>query len=549
MREDQISVRPYKLRRLFSLFDERKFAVPQLQREFVWTAKKACKLLDSIDRNYPIGTAMIWPANAREYRASLRLQNHILPPFDDTRNKQILFIIDGQQRLSVLHQVRLGNRMNNSRGREIDFGSIQLDLRPEVEERIVALKRPDEEWHVRVADVLAPDWIRRLRYLPAYKRKRVREFRERFLRYEMFLIFTPAQELEAVRETFIRINAQGTPVSAADRVFARAAQIDLRGFSNEVRHGLHAGFHQIEPEVILSSFALIRGETEISERASERTARQVNNTESGRAWYKRHMRDVKVSIEKAVDYLSHDLGVFTFALLPSQNMVSMLALFFFYNRLARPNTRQRRELKKWFWATAVGQRYSGRGFRVNIAADAGLFARMGKNRTGRFTLSELFSPQDVRLADYSRRSSLTDAFYLMLASRNPCYLEDGERIPIDTTSARANAKHRHHIFPRALLRRQGVSGRDANSVCNICFIVAHDNQSIGSKRPSVYLEEFRGRKHFARVMRSHLVPHRSDSPVWDGSIHRGFREFAKQRLRLICAEFETQAKMRLFRRD
>ena len=300
---DKIHFKAYPLRRLFALFDEHKLAVPQLQREFVWTVKKACQLLDSIDRNYPIGTAMIWATSAREHRASLRLQNHILPQFNDARNKEIFFIIDGQQRLSVLHQMRLGNRLENSRGREVDFGSIQLDLRPETEERFVAVKRPDADWQVRVADILAQDWRRRLRDLPAYKRRKAEEFRERFLRYEMFLIFTPTRELEAVRETFIRINAQGTPVSAADRAFARASQIDLRGFVNEVRHGLRAGFDQIDPNVVLSSFALIRGEVEISERAIARVVRHVNDTEAGQTWYRRHIREVKISIEKAVDFI------------------------------------------------------------------------------------------------------------------------------------------------------------------------------------------------------------------------------------------------------
>ena len=265
----KIVVKPYNLRRLFTLFGECKLAVPHLQREFVWNAKKACKLLDSIEQNFPIGTAMIWPTGS-ENRPLLRLQNHFLPHFNDARNKEIFFIIDGQQRLSVLYQVRRGECMANHRGREIDFGSIHFDVRPEADARFVTAKRPDADWHVRVADILASDWRRRVRHLPGYKRNEVEKFRRRFFAYEMFLIFTPARKLEAVRETFIRINAQGTPVSAADKAFARASQIDLRGFASEVRHGLSHGFDQIKPEVVLSAFALIHGEREISERARDR---------------------------------------------------------------------------------------------------------------------------------------------------------------------------------------------------------------------------------------------------------------------------------------
>lgn len=91
----------YTVKKLMNLFDRRILAVPEIQREFVWNAKKACTLVDSIYGNYPIGSAMIWETN-RNNHSLLRHKLHILPQFDH-KNKDIYFIIDGQQRLSVLH--------------------------------------------------------------------------------------------------------------------------------------------------------------------------------------------------------------------------------------------------------------------------------------------------------------------------------------------------------------------------------------------------------------------------------------------------------------
>ena len=55
----KIYTKAYKLSRVRSLVDDGLFAVPELQREFVWTSRKACDLLDSLYRNYPIGTLLV----------------------------------------------------------------------------------------------------------------------------------------------------------------------------------------------------------------------------------------------------------------------------------------------------------------------------------------------------------------------------------------------------------------------------------------------------------------------------------------------------------
>jgi len=98
--------------------------------------------------------------------------------------------------------------------------------------------------------------------------------------------------------------------------------------------------------------------------------------------------------------------------------------------------------------------------------------------------------------------------------------------------------------------KQHFSARTYNSLCNICFLVSRDNQIIGMKLPRSYFATYRdaGRMQFSRVMKSHLIPIGEDSGAWDIGIVTAFKKFRKQRLRLICAEFEKQAGIRLFRK-
>ncbi len=80
-------------------------------------------------------------------------------------------------------------------------------------------------------------------------------------------------------------------------------------------------------------------------------------------------------------------------------------------------------------------------------------------------------------------------------------------------------------------------------------MVAEENQSIGAKSPRTYLEPFRHKQFFARAMRSHLLPHTGERALWSKGVRKAFREFRKQRLRVVCQAFEKAAGVKLFRKE
>jgi len=229
-------------------------------------------------------------------------------------------------------------------------------------------------------------------------------------------------------------------------------------------------------------------------------------------------------------------------------MVSTLAVFFYYHpALATP--RQQTEIKKWFWATGIGQHVSGRGFRDNILRDAKFFQKLASGRGARFHFEDRVDPVDLQRASYGRRSSIADALYCLLISQKPAYLANGATMLLQEFASPANRKHKHHIFPRALLARHKISLTRANSIINLCFICGEENSQFGSKKPFKYLDEFRRKRYFARVMRSHLLPFDHKSGLWDANVIRGYRYFLKARTRLLCRSFERAAGIKLFRNE
>ena len=91
----------------------RKFLLPAIQRKFIWSSGQIEVLFDSIMRDYPINSFMMWNVTSektknsykfyeflKEYRAFFRDEN----PFFNTRGyTDFMAIIDGQQRLTSLY--------------------------------------------------------------------------------------------------------------------------------------------------------------------------------------------------------------------------------------------------------------------------------------------------------------------------------------------------------------------------------------------------------------------------------------------------------------
>lgn len=82
------------------------FWLPNIQRPFVWNEEQIERLFDSIMREYPISTLLVWRTNSEikrrkfidTYRNTLKLTDYYVP----IDNKPKMMVLDGQQRLQSL---------------------------------------------------------------------------------------------------------------------------------------------------------------------------------------------------------------------------------------------------------------------------------------------------------------------------------------------------------------------------------------------------------------------------------------------------------------
>jgi uncharacterized protein with ParB-like and HNH nuclease domain len=92
-------LKKWNVQSLYYHLRKRSFAVPKLQRNFVWDARHAAKLLDSIYQKMPIGSLFLWEMD-RKSAHLIRQSARVLPQYDN-HNKKIWFVIDGQQRFGT----------------------------------------------------------------------------------------------------------------------------------------------------------------------------------------------------------------------------------------------------------------------------------------------------------------------------------------------------------------------------------------------------------------------------------------------------------------
>jgi hypothetical protein len=537
----------------------RRFAVPKLQRNFVWDPGRAAKLLDSIYRSMPIGSLFFWEMDHKS--ANLIRQSAEVLPFFNSANKLIWFVIDGQQRLSVIHQAFEAQIRQNDAGRDIDFSRLCFVVQPDKDQEDpprVVYRKPIDRQLIPIRDILAPDWKRKMPSQAKAFLKRIKDCRQRLLNYPVPIVTVHSATLEEIGEVFIRVNSQGMRITSADRAIALMGKLDVRAMAHELRQKIRDeafALGGIDP--ILMGFNLIMERPEIDgypprlEAMARRWSKRIEDDEREREQFQKTWSRYKKAFLLAIDHLRLRFPVYDESYLPSANMLATLAVFFFHHP-GPPNGYQAAEIRKWFWTTGVAQRYSGRGYHRNIVADARLFESLGHGAKKHFVFRDRLDPVfDIQGAEYGSRSARTRAFFCLLACRKPRYLENGEPISVGNSAiSHANRKHRHHVFPQAQLRGHFPS-RVYNSLCNICFLVSRDNEKIGMRLPRYYLDDYReaGRQQFQRVMRSHLIPVGAESGVWQHGVVRAFKQFRQQRLALICTEFEKEAGIKLFRKS
>jgi len=497
MDERNIEVRPSTLRNLVSDVASGAYRIPQFQREFVWKKSKVVKLLDSISKEFPIGSFFIWKAgrgNNDLFRHSVELG---VPPVK--ADDDVSFILDGQQRITSLYVTLKGMTVGNT-----NYGYICFDM-----ERKRFMHRstgPDNNRYVSVSTIWGPEAMTLIRKIDEQYADGYARLFKTLNTYPISIVEVKDKTLPQVCKIFQRINQAGKRLDRFDLISAMTftKDFDLREkLKQDVQNVLkERGFGEISPIIITQLMALLK-----TGRCTERNEYDLSSSDITGMW-----KSVVESVLLAADALRKTFGVLGVTYLPYDALLTLLSYSFAKSRQRSMTADQMNWIKTWFWRASFGERY-GAGGATRIGRDRELFDGMLRGEmeapqipvnltTGRLAATKMTWP----------RSALRNAVLCLLATRNPLHLLNNTPLNLlDGSISDFTSVEKHHVFPHAFLRDQGQHEAMAHAVPNFCFLPSDLNKWISNRQPSDYFEDLRSRnQNLGEALQAQLLPSDDD---------------------------------------
>jgi hypothetical protein len=527
----KIDVQQRRLSQLRNDMESGKLQVPRFQREFVWPLTKTRALLDSMYKEFPIGTFFLWRAPADSPHLIRSLEELGIP--EPKPGSEVWYILDGQQRLTSLYVTLAGYKVGSR-----DYGRISIDLETATcydqnqedgfDEDIFVYRSADNRRYVAVRDLVGERHFDIYDDIPGEWRKAFRKAHNILQEtYPFSVVWIQEQELGEAIEIFQRINQAGQRLSRYDLICANVWRDDF-DFRKRVelvnKNFRQSGFGSLHSTIYTQTFSLI-----LKDRCTTVAELSLQTNEILRVW-ERAIR----SLQLAVDFAVHNLGVKRAEYLPYRGLLVVLAYYFYHAPSSALSIREREALWNYFWRITLSERY-GSTSPSRMAEDAEKLRPVMKGEETSFDYPSAVTTETVaRVKMSSTGSALRNAFICMLSLKQPRSLKDGSPVNLaDDFFSNLKQAERHHIFPVGYLKSQGWPANSVHQVPNFCFIPADLNREIGSRPPADYLGEYqRENPNFAVAADSHLLPVDGNAAVWNND----FGAFLNERAQRVAEE-------------
>lgn len=508
-----------KIREIVKQAVSKNVDIPEFQRDFVWDTEQVKRLAESLSRNYPVGSFLLWDSS--EYQEAKVAQG----------TQASLWIVDGQQRTTALCLL-LGMKPfwwpdAESWNEALERYDVMVNLLPDSGDEALEfalsnpIRRRDERW-VSVREVLSAENVEDLTRLAqdvatrnsandsgqAYKlfgQIHSRLLRLWQIRERDIPIIKIQHEVEDVAEIFARLNQAGTRVKEAEVVLALAAVRNPGWVRKEYlpfRDDLEDRGWDLDAGIFVRTMTAI----------GHARARLIEVPKD--FWSPKKLPPVwettKQCIWEVLKRLA-EFGILSAELLPSTN--SLIPLFALHHRWQdAPNYRFEAAFR-WFLLANRDGRYSG----SSISALNEDVRSLCEAPDFQSALEKLFNPLRVPttidaaefLERYDRAGNrfLRLMLYLVLYRRGATDWVDGTRLGYDKAGAPIIAGFEpqwHHIFPRSVLQKKEFGEDERHALANITVLNERTNVNrISAKQPRDYIQKF---AISSEALERHLIP-------------------------------------------
>jgi len=502
----------YKLPDIIHDIEKGILRIPQFQREFIWEKSKVIKLLDSIYKEYPIGSFFFWNTPKKYYFFYKDIAELNLPKPD--KYEKMSLIIDGQQRLTSLYVTVKGLTLY---GR--DYSKICFDL----DKKEFIDRKPDRQRFISLSNLFSDEHFELYNGLTPERKESFNQCVRKFYNYPFSAVDVRDKELDEVCDIFERINQGGRRLNLFDLISAStwSTNFDLRKAVDEENDILEKrGFGRIDNEVFTQTLALISKNS--CTRSSQLQLRKEDITE--------HWKNTVEVTRQAVDYLRNNLGTVHYLFIPYRGMISLVAYLFYKNKARSLDNKQSELLASWFWQVAFAERYSASTLTL-MTEDGKLFDKVAEKKDVKIHFPFSLDIDSLMKIRMYRKSAIKNGVLCLLATKHPRHLKNNSLLSLgDDYYSDFNSSEKHHIFPKSVIQKK-FSLVMIHSLPNFCFLPAELNKEISNKKPSKYFENFeKENSDFKDSLETHLIK-------YDNSIKRDdYLSFLGSRATIILEE-------------
>lgn len=527
MRSPELSTTPEKIDKIINRINSGDIRIPAFQRAYVWKQNQILELLDSIVKNYPIGSILLW-STSEKLKHTRNIAGYKIP--DNADEYPVNYVLDGQQRISSIYATFSDKTEQDEESEDYNpnlnlfeiyynFSNMTFEQKNDVNaagEDIIYLRN----------FLNGAKLIESLKTLDPKFHDNAQDLYSKFINYELPVVTIKNREKSDVGNIFERINNTGTKLSTLDLMTAWTWTDDFHLLEsiNELQVELEEkNFGDLTQNILLQSISGYIQDDTTTKAITGLTGEQVRDNWEGFC----------EALRKAIDFIGSDLNCSHLDFLPWQQQIISLVKFFSYAGM--PSANQLKELKKWFWKTSFSNRYSTGQTTEKMNVDIERISEIRIDdfvEAGRFRYS--VTKSELIETKFSKANSLTRALLLLMAQKQPLDLVKNTKIDIAISLSKYNRKQYHHIFPNAFLKKQGFPPEKVFSLTNFCFLPADSNRYISNKSPSDYFFSTIPQQNFNEILLSNLIPLTKDLYATDN-----YNDFLDKRAELIINELDA----------
>jgi hypothetical protein len=564
----------YSLTKLIQDIELGEIGLPDIQRPFVWSNTKVRDLFDSMYKGFPVGYLLFW-ANAVD-------NGHRQIGTMQKQKVARLLIVDGQQRLTSLYAVQKGISVLREDYREekiyiafrpkdrtFEVADAAIRRDPEFIPDISVLWNPDTSRRRYVRDFI--DRLRAVRVVSDEEEDDLHEAIDRLYDLQNYpftaLELSHTVDEQQVADVFVRINSKGTPLNQADfiltlmSVYWDTGRSELEKFSRESRRPTTNGaspfnyFLQPDPDQLLRVcvglsfrrarlqhvYSILRGkDLETEEFSDERREQQFATLQEGQRYV--------LDLQNWHEFLKALLraGYRSSNMISSEITLLYTYVFFLIGKrdFGVDAFTLRNLIARWYFMVALTSRYTGSFESVmeqdlarlrGLTSAADFVATLDRIITDAFTDDYWNITLPNELATSSPRSPSLFAYYAALNLLDARALFSQMKVAelLDPAlRGKKAALERHHLFPRAYLRRIGIEEtRDINQIANYALVEWKDNIDIKDASPAAYLPKYTER--FDQAMLAQMYHWHALPEGWEAMAYMTFIEVRRKAIAQI----------------